>query len=360
VKEFTLDKKRVLFNASFSSKMEGAILFFFAPNCMTEFYESELRTAIEAVAQACDLAKKMQGKLEALDVVGKEDFSPVTITDFSCQALINMHLHSHFPEDPIMGEEDALFLRQPQNEKIKEKVIEQIERIYPEIHEQEILDAIDFGGWGGGAEGRFWVLDPIDGTRGFIRNEQYAVALGLIVKGQVVLGVLGCPRLHQKGAENGGIFTAVRGQGTELRCFGSQEKKKIQVNRQPDHQEIIFCEPHESSKSHSHLIAFQIAQALRQNSRPFRLDSQCKYAMVALGEASIYLRIPVTEIHREKIWDHAAGMLIVEEAGGKVTDLLGKPLDYTLGKTLSSNKGLIASNGVYHDEVVQAAARFLS
>jgi 3'(2'), 5'-bisphosphate nucleotidase len=326
---------------------------------MKKFYESELQTAIEAVAQACDLAKKMQGKLEALDVVGKEDFSPVTITDFSCQALINMHLHKRFPDVPIMGEEDALFLRQPQNEKIKIKVIEQIERIYPDIQESQILDAIDFGGWNGGSEGRFWVLDPIDGTRGFIRNEQYAVALALIEDGQVILGVLGCPRLHHQGKENGGIFSAVRGKGAELCFFHSSEKIAIHVNSHPSRTEVIFCEPHDASKSHSPILAYEIAQSIKKNPKPFPLDSQCKYAMVALGEASIYLRIPVSDTHREKIWDHAAGMIIVEEAGGKVTDLFGKPLDYTLGKTLSSNKGLIASNGVYHDEVVQAAKRLL-
>src|SRR5690242_18096988 len=113
---------------------------------MEQAYAREKEIAIKAVVQASDLARKMQGKLAALDVVNKEDLSPVTITDFSVQALINMHLMKEFPRDEIMGEEDALFLRNPQHKMIKQKVIEQIEAIFPGTRENAILDAIDQGG----------------------------------------------------------------------------------------------------------------------------------------------------------------------------------------------------------------------
>jgi len=326
--------------------------------CMSITYEHECQVAIDAVYKACELAKRMQGTLEALDVVNKEDLSPVTITDFSCQALINMHLLSEFPDAEIMGEEDALFLRNPQNAIIKAKVVEQIQKLDPHIREEQILDAIDQGGSSGGPNKRFWVLDPIDGTRGFIRNEQYAVALALIDQGEVVIGVLGCPRLPIPGHTSGGIFSAIKGKGTFLQPLGTQEKKRVHVSIPSAHAELIYCETHPSpTSSHNHSEAHKIAHMLNATPKPFRLDSQCKYAVVAQGEASIYFRIPVSKTHREKIWDHAPGMIVVEEAGGRVTDLYGNSLDFSHGKTLSKNFGLLATNRAIHDKALEAISK---
>ncbi len=285
-------------------------------------YSKEKQIAIAAVRQASDLAHHMQGRLAALDVVSKEDLSPVTITDFSVQALINMHLARAFENDPIMGEEDTLYRRNPQHEAIKKKVIEQLEQIFPNIHEEAILEAIDRGGGRGGPKGRFWVLDPIDGTRGFIRQEAYAIALALIEEGEVVLGVLGCPRFQMLDSTEGALFTAVKGEGTQMISYATDKTVNIRVKPSV---EIIYCEPHLISQTHSHPKAFEIAQKIGAHPRPFRLDSQCKYAHVATGEAAIYLRIPTVKAEPEKIWDHAAGVIVVEEAGGTVTDIHGHP-----------------------------------
>jgi 3'(2'), 5'-bisphosphate nucleotidase len=316
---------------------------------LTYFKEKEV--AITAVLQASDLAKKMQGKLVALDVVNKEDLSPVTITDFSVQALINMHLMQAFEKDEIMGEEDALFLRNPQHKVIKEKVVEQIAQIFPGIQEEAILDAIDRGGSQGGAHKRFWVLDPIDGTRGFIQQEPYAIALALIEEGEVVLGVLGCPRFTLPGHKGGALFAAVKGQGTTLLPYDTLEASPLHVRPSS---EIIYCEPHSISQTHSHSKAFEVAKKVKAHPHPFRLDSQCKYAQVAAGKAAIYLRIPTPLARDEKIWDHAAGMIVVEEAGGRVSDIEGNPLDFSRGTTLSNNKGIVATNGFIHDQVIAA------
>jgi 3'(2'), 5'-bisphosphate nucleotidase len=85
-----------------------------------------------------------------------------------------------------------------------------------------------------------------------------------------------------------------------------------------------------------------------------RLDGQTKYAVVARGEVSIYLRLPAREDYREKIWDHAAGMIVVEEAGGRVSDAMGKPLDFSWGRYLELNRGIVATNGPIHDRVLRA------
>lgn len=320
-------------------------------------YEKEKKAALAAVMQATELARNMQGSLDALDVVNKEDLSPVTITDFSVQALINLHLAQAFPDDEIMGEEDSLFLRNPQHQVINEKVTGQIKAFFPSIQKNEILEAIDRGGSEGGPGKRFWVLDPIDGTRGFIHQEQYAIALALIEDGEVVFGVLGCPRFPLKGFHKGGIFVAVKGEGCSLIPYESNQALRSTVNTNELKETIIYCEPHASSRSHSHSKAFQIAKILNAHPEPFRLDSQCKYAHVAHGDADIYLRIPSGKNYDEKIWDHAAGMIVVKEAGGEVTDLQGKQLNFSLGKTLAANVGIIATNGRLHARALDAVKK---
>jgi 3'(2'), 5'-bisphosphate nucleotidase len=78
--------------------------------------------------------------------------------------------------------------------------------------------------------------------------------------------------------------------------------------------------------------------------------------VVARGEAHVYLRLPTKADYREKIWDHAGGVLVVTEAGGTVTDVHGKPLEFTHGRELTANRGVIATTGNIHAEVVAAYA----
>jgi 3'(2'), 5'-bisphosphate nucleotidase len=87
------------------------------------------------------------------------------------------------------------------------------------------------------------------------------------------------------------------------------------------------------------------------------MDSQAKYAAVARGEADIYLRLPTRSDYREKIWDHAAGALIVSEAGGVVSDVSGRPLEFTHGRELAANRGVIVTNGRLHHGVIEGLRR---
>lgn len=113
------------------------------------------------------------------------------------------------------------------------------------------------------------------------------------------------------------------------------------------------CESVEAAHS-SHDDAARVAEHLGIATDPVRLDSQAKYGIVAAGEAEIYLRLPTRADYREKIWDHAAGALLVAEAGGTVTDVAGKPLEFHHGRELSANRGVIATNGHLHEQVLAA------
>ena len=84
------------------------------------------------------------------------------------------------------------------------------------------------------------------------------------------------------------------------------------------------------------------------------MDSQAKYGLLASGQGELMLRLisSVRLNYKERIWDHAAGALVVEDAGGKVTDLDGKDLDFSQGSTLAKNRGVVASNGAIHNEAL--------
>lgn len=89
------------------------------------------------------------------------------------------------------------------------------------------------------------------------------------------------------------------------------------------------------------------------------MDSQAKYCSISRGDGDIYLRLPTSKTYVEKIWDHASGSLLVTEAGGKVTDIHGNPLDFSIGRTLEKNKGVVAANTSIFDKVLQAVQQVL-
>ncbi len=325
-------------------------------------YEAERAAAIEAVEIASRLCQQVQSVLVDDASMAKKDKSPVTVADFGAQAVVSHTLVSAFPDVPLVGEEDAAELRQSDNAGLCAQVVEHVQRAKPALGESEVLELIDRGTYAGGGAGRHWTLDPIDGTKGFLRRDQYAVALALIEDGEVVLGVLGCPNLPVDTAdpdgERGGLFVAVKGEGTFTRPLTGDAERRIHVTDVTDPSGANFCESVESGHS-SQDDSAKVAELLGITQPPFRIDSQCKYAAVARGDASIYLRLPTRADYEEKIWDHAAGSIVVREAGGRVTDVTGADLDFSIGRTLAKNTGVIVTNGHVHDPVVAAVRQVL-
>jgi len=324
-------------------------------------YEIERRVAIEAVVKACKLCRAVQAAHLSGGVIDKEDKSPVSVADFGAQAVVSDHLAATFPDDPLVGEEDSALLRQPENATLKETVLKHVRLISPQLEDKDIFAALDRCNAEGGSKGRFWALDPIDGTKGFLRGDQYAVALALIEDGRVRLGVLGCPSLPLLSlqGQGGSLFVGVRGQGSAIRDIDRDEERKITVADIANPSDALFCESFESSHS-SHGDMDQIVKLLGVRKPALRMDSQAKYGILARGDGTVYLRLPTKKSYVEKIWDHAAGCILVEEAGGKVTDLAGKPLDFSQGKTLVKNKGVIATNGKLHQVVLEAVKSVIS
>lgn len=325
-------------------------------------YQLEESVAIKAVVQAARVCQKVRADLASEETLIKKDRSPVTVADFSSQAIISRFLKKSFPNDPLVAEESASDLMKYGDDFIRERVFESVRMTEVSLSDEEILQALDGGGWAGGGAGRFWTLDPIDGTKGFLRGEQYAISLALIENGQVVLGVLGCPNFpedwRRSNSRAGYLFAAQKDQGAYQQKIGDSEKRPIQVSDVQSPEEAIFCESVESGHS-SHNDSKMIAERLGVTNPPLRLDSQCKYAAVARGDASIYLRLPTSADYQEKIWDHAAGVIVLEEAGGRVTDIHGRPLDFSLGRTLRSNQGVVAASRSIHEQAAEAVRSVL-
>ena len=330
-------------------------------------YEIQRDVAIRAVREAVRLCRAVASEISP-DVLAKKDKSPVTVADFGSQALICRTLLEAFPDDPIIAEEDAAELRQPENAAILDQVLRHVRAVRGEVGDtltaDEVCRWIDRGGTSQYRD-RFWTVDPIDGTKGFLRGEQYAVALAMVVEGQVVVAALACPSLvageeDRTQGEPGAIFFAVRGQGAFVVAGGPEtdaSPSPVRVSDRDDPAAVRFCESVESGHS-AHGDAAAVAGRLGITAQPLRMDSQAKYAVVARGEADIYFRLPTRADYREKIWDHAAGALIVTEAGGVVSDIHGRPLEFHHGRELAANRGVIVTNGRLHHRVLDAVRRW--
>jgi 3'(2'), 5'-bisphosphate nucleotidase len=206
---------------------------------------------------------------------------------------------------------------------------------------------------------RFWALDPIDGTKGFLRRDQYAIALALVEKGVVELGILACPNLYvdfrQPFGEKGCLFVALKGKGSIQMDIQGTTRRTLSVSKVKNPSEVALTESVEPDHA-DHLLHQRLAQKLNISRPSVRMDSQAKYGIVARGEVALYLRVPslAEPDYKENIWDHAAGSIIAEEAGGKVTDVLGRPLDFSSGIKMGKNHGIVVSNGILHDVILEA------
>ncbi len=321
-----------------------------------EPYAAEAQFALQAVRAAARLCRRIQEERVA-PAMTKADRSPVTVADFASQALIGRMLIESFPQDPLMAEEGSAALRTREGAETLRVVTEYLARLHPEATPESVCRWIDHGT--AAPAGRFWVLDPIDGTKGFLRGEQYVVALALIERGEVVLGALGAPNLgHDLRPQVGGAgcaLLAVRGRGSWATPLVEESLTRLQVSRRSEPQRARLLRSVESG--HTDVAKIEaIADALGTREPPVLMDSQAKFALIAGGRAELILRLlsPHNPDYSEKIWDQAAGSIIVEEAGGRVTDLRGQPLDFAAGRELRNNLGVLVSNGLLHQVALQA------
>ncbi|KAL5537634.1 hypothetical protein UlMin_043584 [Ulmus minor] len=368
-----------------------------------EKYYKELDVAVRVVHMACSLCQRVQERLVSANgdhVKAKDDDSPVTIADWSVQATVSWMLSECFGSQnvSIVAEEDVQTLSKADSSGLLANVVSTVNESLAEapkyglksplnaLGTPQILEAISRCNSTGGPKGRQWVLDPVDGTLGFVRGDQYAVALALIEDGKVVIGVLGCPNYPMKKEllkyhyqhhqtmskafppstnlwERGCVMYAMRGSGEAWmqplinggrKLEWPNSATLIRVSSIDDPALATSCEPVERANS-DHTFTEGLAHSVGLRKQPLRVYSMVKYAAIARGDAEIFMKFARSG-YKEKIWDHAAGVLIVEEAGGVVTDAGGRPLDFSKGLYLEGlDRGIIACSGAsLHEKIINA------
>jgi 3'(2'), 5'-bisphosphate nucleotidase len=281
----------------------------------------------------------------------KRDWTPVTATDLAVQAALAGLLERTFPGDVLVAEESSEPLRTRQGTRLRAAAIEAAQLIHPQAGPSQVLAWLDGGG--GQPGDRFWTLDPVDGTKGLLRGGQYVTALALIENRQVVLAGLACPR-YPEGQPGGSLAIALRGAGAWMAPAADGPWRRLAVSTVTDAARGRLLRSVESGLS-THRLLGKIRRELRMADPEIRMDSQVKYVALAAGDGDLIIRLPRKGgAQRENIWDHASGVLLVEEAGGRCTDVAGADLDFATARQMDGNLGVLASNGWLHAAALDA------
>ncbi|KAM7506143.1 hypothetical protein LguiB_005047 [Lonicera macranthoides] len=355
-------------------------------------YHRELQSAVDVVQRACLLCLDVKKSLFSSDanILEKNDQTPVTVADFGVQALISLELGELFPSIPLVAEEDSAFLRSNDLVNYVVSVVSDKagSRDLP-LTEDDVLEAIDRGGKDafvfGPKPATYWILDPIDGTRGFLKGSEalYVVGLALVVEGEIVLGVMGCPNWQDENytkssaeyesnvSRSGTIMVAHVGCGTWRKNLSYMLNSTANI---PDNwtrcyvdeccivYEARFCIP--DSQTWESLPLSQLFAATTDVESitdkvilllPACCGSLCKYLMVASGRATVFIQRTRSQ-KVIKVWDHAVGVICVHEAGGKVTDWRGSEIDMAADhverRVLYPSGGVLVTNRSLHSDII--------
>jgi 3'(2'), 5'-bisphosphate nucleotidase len=317
---------------------------------------------IDAVRLAAALCQTVQARyLTSLQKTsdGKRESEPVTIADYGAQALIGRALARAFPDDHVIAEETSaqyLQLVTPEGQATIEALLADLLGVA--VTQADIVSWLDQGL--AGTSARTWIIDPIDGTKGFIEMRHYAIAVGVAIDGAIRDGIMACPAYEGPAVgESGALFYTQDGRAyAEPLAGGPRRAVQVSATQEPARMRVVqsFERRHASRDRMArvrHLAGLDAAHV-------DDLDSMEKYALVAAGDAEITIRLSHRDSTRRHMsWDHAAGVALVQAAGGRVSDLDGAPLDFSQGRALP-NQGMLTSNGPWHDRLVGAAQQVLA
>jgi len=312
-----------------------------------------IKTIARMAASVCQTIQE-----EMVHPAQKDGREPVTIADYASQALIGNALASNYPDDAVLSEERSeefmLLLDDAQRALVQRYVTDAVGGY---VFEEEICAWLDYGKQK--TAERTWVIDPIDGTKGFLARRHYCVAIGLLVDFKPVLGVLASPGFysHEDSPREdiGALISARQGGGAYIEPLFGGEPEPIHVSSQLEPASAVLLTSYESAHTDRAFLA-RIGKALGRgpDSPEHQLDSQDKHAMIAAGMGDIFIRLAPDNGYLEKMWDHCAGHVIVTEAGGRITDIYGRELDFSTGRRMTRNRGIVVTNRYLHDTVLEA------
>ena len=269
----------------------------------------ELEVASSLARQASELVLQFYAeKILAEEKIGPDNFSePVTAADRAASQLIVSGLRKAFPNDAILSEEEP--------DDVSSRLASQ----------------------------RVWIIDPIDGTSGFIeKSGDFAIQIGLAVGGRAEVGVVLLPA-HDT------LYAACRGGGTFCSVSG-EEPRRIFVSEKSKLSTAVMA----VSRHHATPRIFKIMDQFGITERVDRGSVGLKVGLIAERVCDVYLNLSP----RTKFWDTCGPQVILEEAGGRMTDAFGGELEYGRADLRNLN-GVAASNGLLHDAVIAGLEPFL-
>ncbi|HEV3470057.1 MAG TPA: 3'(2'),5'-bisphosphate nucleotidase CysQ [Pyrinomonadaceae bacterium] len=268
-------------------------------------FENELRVAVELARAAGATALSYQAG--PLRVDHKDELNePVTQADRAVNELIVRRLSEAFPGDGILAEESADTERRLSRERV-------------------------------------WMIDPLDGTKGFIAGTgDYAVQIGLAVGGAAALGVVYAPATDV-------LYWAARGHGAWVERTIPDAESQTLVERLGVTKETSLAQMRlAESRSHRGPRMDTVVRALGVRAEVKRHSVGIKVGLLVERQADLYIHLS----GKTKQWDTCAPEAVLAEAGGRMTDVWGDPLVYNTPDVYNRH-GLVASNGAAHDLVIR-------
>lgn len=274
----------------------------------TPSFDRELRVAVELAREAgAAILDLYDGPIEVQQKFDLEEREPVTLADRIANDLIVNAIQRQFPDDGVLAEES----------------VDTDRRL---------------------AKRRVWMIDPLDGTNGFIAgNGDFAVQIGLAEDGAAVVGVVYQPLTDV-------LYRASRGNGSWIERPHAVAKQ-AHVSEQSELSMMILAasRSHRSPRMDRVVKAFGVKQEVRRGSVGI------KVGLIIERHCDLYVHLSP----RTKQWDTCAPQVILSEAGGRFSDLFGNPISYNAPEVQHDN-GLVATNGVAHDRVIEALAPLLA
>ncbi|MCX8063970.1 MAG: 3'(2'),5'-bisphosphate nucleotidase [Candidatus Hydrogenedentes bacterium] len=312
---------------------------------------SELLSLLVKVGEFTEFVSKSDCDKIEFYVEYKDDMSPVTFADLGVQLIITAWLTENFNGFSLIAEESLNEFFTHLRKVVSVKKL--LSQFGVEIGVLDMIRIFRANRLKEENPRSFWVLDPVDGTKGFLRGGQYAISLAYVEEGRVKAGFLVCPRLGLPEllgvATSGCIFFAEDGKGAWIMPLCDVNRKvSIKVSNRVDFKESVLLCSYEST--HTDREKTEKFKSILGINREVFVDSQVKYGLLACGLGDLMLRFPPKDQpdYREKIWDHAGGAIVLQEAGGRLTDLYGGGFEFKPFQYFHDNVGVFASNGILH------------
>lgn len=271
-------------------------------------YDQELNVAIDLARAAGNaILAEYEKPLRVEQKSHENDVEPVTQADRIANELIVSRLKNKFPADGILAEES--------------------------IDTERRL-----------SKSRVWMVDPLDGTNGFIDgNGDFAVQIGLVENGECVVGVVYVPLTRV-------LYRAVLGDGTWIeRPQRSPERARVSDRQAFESMCLAASRSHRSPRMNKVVERFDFREEVQRGSVGIKIG------LLVEQKCDVYIHLSP----RTKQWDTCAPQLILTEAGGRLTDLFGQPLNYNV-PDVNNRNGLVASNAVSHDLIIETLAPLLA